>query len=241
MTRPFLVLAVAAAAAAVVAAPASAFTFFSVGATTGVAPGDPGLGPNETTVVTFGAASAAGVTDTTVGNVALYSGTSSVAAAPAGDTGVYQAIGPGGSSTFDFTGLEATKAIKTISVYVGSVDSYNYIDILNKNLQVIGTINGTQLPGSNGDQGASITNRRLYISFAPGDNFGGLTFRSTGVAFEYDTIAASSVSYAKVASGSTPLTLPTVPEPAMWAMMIAGFALTGVAARRRRVTVTVTA
>ena len=189
-------------AAAVAAAPASAFTFFSIGATTGPGPGDPGLGPNATSVVTFDASNAAGVTDTTTGNVALYTGTTpGVAAAPVGDTTTYQAIGTGGTSTFDFTGLEATKAVNSVSVYVGSVDTYNYIDVLNKNLQVIGTISGSQLPGNNGDQGASITNRRLYISFTPSDNFGGLTFRSSGVAFEYDTIGASSVAYSERADG----------------------------------------
>ena len=66
----------------------------------------------------------------------------------------------------------------------------------------------------------------------------GLTFRSNAVAFEYDTIAASRVSYPNVPNGATPLVLPPVPEPAAWTLMIAGFALTGLAARRRRITVT---
>lgn len=225
------------AAAILAAGPASAFTFFSVGATTGAAPGDPGLGKHETAVVTFDAPPAAGVINTTTGTVGLYQGTSSVAAAPAGDTSVYQSVGTGGTSTFNFLGYEATKPVNSVSIYIGSVDTYNYIDILNKNLNVIGTISGSQLPGNNGDQGASITNRRVYISFVPSDNFGGLTFRSNAVAFEYDTIAASPVSYPNVPNGSTPPVLPAVPEPAAWLLMIAGFGLVGVASRRRRVTV----
>lgn len=231
-----LVLALAT-AAAVVAVPASAFTFFSIGATTGASPGDPGLGAYEIPVATFDASPAAGIVDTTTGDVALHSGTTGgVAAAPAGDTSVYQAIGTGGTSTFDFTGLEATMAVNSVSVYVGSVDTYNYIDVLDKNLQVIGTISGSQLPGNNGDQGASITNRRVYISFTPSDNFGGLTFRSDGVAFEYDTLAASSKSYPGVPNGGV-LPVLSVPEPAAWALMVAGFALTGAASRRRSIVV----
>lgn len=221
-------------AAAVIAAPASAFTFFSIGATTGASPGDPGVAAYELPVATFDAPLHAGVTNTTTGTVAVTSGTSNAGAAPAGDTSAYQVVGTGGTSTFDFTGLEATMAVNSVSVYIGSIDTYNFIDILDKNLNVIGTISGSQLPGNNGDQGASVTNRRVYISFVPTDNFGGLTFRSNAVAFEYDTIAASSVSYPNVPNGSTPLVLPPVPEPAAWALMVAGFALTGFAARRRR-------
>ena len=225
-----------AAAATLAAVPASAFTFFSVGATTGASPGDPGTAPFEVPVATFDAPLHAGVTNSTTGTVATTSGTTSMGAAPAGDTSMYQVVGGGGTSTFDFTGLEATMAVNSVSVYIGSVDTYNFIDILDKNLNVIGTITGSELPGSSGDQGASVTNRRLYISFAPTDNFGGLTFRSDATAFEFDTIAASRVSYPNVPNGSTPLVLP-VPEPAAWTLMIAGFALTGFAARRRRVPV----
>ncbi len=235
-----VLLTAAVAAAAAVAAPANAFTFFSVGATTGAAPGDPGLAAYETSVVTFDGPSYPGVVDTTSGNVALYSGTTAgVAAAPTGDTSTYQAIGTGGKSVFDFTGVTMTQSIKSVSVYVGSVDAYNYIDVLDKNLNVIGTISGSQLPGDSGDQGASITNRRLYISAAAGETIGGLAFRSDGVAFEFDTIGASHASYPNVPNGGTPATLPAavVPEPASWALMVGGFGLVGFAARRRRVAV----
>ena len=232
MTRFVVALSLA---AAVVAAPASAFSFFSLGATTGPGPGDPGLGAYETPVVTFDAPLHAGVANTTTGTVALFRGTTpNVAAAPAGDTSLYQAVGTGGTSTFDFRGLEATQSIGSVSVYLGSIDAYNTVEILDRNLHVVGTITGSQLPGDNGDQGASITNRRLYISLTPADNFGGLAFASSGIAFEYDTIGVSRQSYPHVPNGATPAALPAVPEPAAWTLMIAGFALTGIAARRRR-------
>jgi hypothetical protein len=243
MKRSWMIVAIAAAA---LSGPASAFTFFSTGATTGPGPGDPGLQSFETSLVTFDGPLHSGITDTVSGTVGLFTGTTSgVAAAPVGDTSVYQAVGTGGSSTFNFDGYFAMRQVRSLSVYVGSVDLYNYIDVLDTSGNVIGTISGAQLPGNNGDQGASVTNRRLYINFAPSEHVGGLTFRSSGVAFEFDTIGASSVVFATppaplVAPGSppvdpAPLTLPAVvPEPASWTLLIGGFALTGVAARRRR-------
>ena len=219
-----------------IAGPASAFTFFSTGATTGAAPGDPGLAAFETPIVTFDAPSAAGIINTTTGPVGLFQGTSGQAAAPAGDATVYQAARTMGSSIFDIRAYAATTPVRTISVYIGSVDAYNHIDVLDANLNSLGTISGSMLPGSNGDQGASITNRRLYITFGANETVGGLDFHSDGVAFEYDTIGASRATFPGVANGATPAVLPTasVPEPAAWVLLIAGFAMTGLAARRRR-------
>ena len=228
-----------AAAAALAAMPAGAVTFFSLGATTGPGAGDPGLAPFETSLVTFDAPNFAGVVETDVGTVGLFTGTSGSAAAPVGDTTQYQAIGSG-SVQFDFRTYFAsqTRQIRSLSVYVGSIDLYNAIDVLDTNLNVIATINGSDLPGNNGDQGASVTNRRLYINFTPQENVGGLTFRSTQVAFEYDTIGASSAVFiTPPGGGNTPPVLPpasNVPEPATWGLMLAGFAMTGFAARRRR-------
>ena len=219
------------------AAPAAALTFFSVGKIVGAGPGDPGLAAFEKSLVTFGAPSAAGVIETHTGTVGLFTGTSRPAAAPFGDTGVYEAIGIGGASTFDLRGYFASQngTVRSISVYVGSVDRYNQIDILDNNLAVIDTIYGSDLPASNGDRGASISNRRVYINFAPGENVGGLAFRSSGIAFEFDTIGASTAIFA-VPEGATPEVLPpasNVPEPSTWALMLAGFALTGVGMRKR--------
>ncbi len=224
-------------ASLVIAAPASAFTFFSIGATTGPGPGDPGLAAFENALVTFDAPMHSGVTNTVSGSAGVYTGTSNVAAAPVGDTGAYQALGTGGASLFDFRTYFTGKQVRSLSVYVGSVDTYNFIDVLDSSLNTIGTISGSQLPGNNGDQGASITNRRLYINFATTENVGGLRFRSDGVAFEYDTIGASSAIFTlPPGNPTTPPVLPpatSVPEPAAWALMIAGFVMTGFASRRR--------
>lgn len=221
------------AASATIASPAAAVTFFSLGGSP-----DPGTSNFETTLVTFDGPHAPGVIQTTTGMVGLFSGThSSIAAAPAGDTSHYLAIGPGGSALFDFRPYFANqrRRVRSFSVYVGSVDLYNFIDVLDNNLGTLKTIGGVDLPGNNGDQFVATTNRRLYINFLPSENVGGLRFRSDGVAFEFDNIAVSSAVFAR--SGPTPLGLPTasVPEASTWVMLIAGFGLTGFAARRRRV------
>jgi hypothetical protein len=60
----------------------------------------------------------------------LYTGSySGVAAAPAGDTSQYMAIGNGGSVLFD---LRSLGTIDSASVYLGSIDSYNFIDVFGR-------------------------------------------------------------------------------------------------------------
>lgn len=212
--------------------PASAVTFFSLGG----AP-DPGLASFETMLVSFDEPNATGIIQTNTGNVGLYTGTSRNAAAPAGDTSQYVGIGAGGAVTFDFRTYfnDQMRRARSISVYVGSVDTYNFIEVLDNNLSTLTTIGGIDLPGNNGDQGASITNRRLYINFLPEENVGGLRFRSTGVAFEFDSIGASTAVF-NTGGNPTPPVLPPalVPEASTWVMLIAGFGMVGVAARRRK-------
>lgn len=220
-------------AAAALAAPATAVTFFSVGG----AP-DPGIAPFETTLVSFDAPLHAGVSQADTGPVALYTGSSGQAAAPAGDTSTYMGIGTDGRATFDFRDYFASRSspARSLSVYLGSIDSYNFIDVLDAGLNVVATISGTDLPASNGDQGAAITNRRLFINFDPSEAIGGLAFRSTGVAFEFDGIAASAARYQNFGD-PTPFTIPfatAVPEPATWALLLAGFGFIGTSLRRRR-------
>lgn len=217
------------------AMPARAVSFFSIGG----AP-DPGLAQFETSLVSFDAPNSAGIVETDRGDVGLFTGSHWNAAAPAGDATRYMGIGGGGAATFDFRGYFSAQSQRprSFSVYVGSVDTYNHIDILDRSLAVVSTINGVDLPGSNGDQGAAITNRRLYINFDPLEQIGGLTFRSDGIAFEFDSIAASSARFRPPPlNGAAPDRLPSMsitPEPEDWVMLLAGFGLVGVAVRRRR-------
>jgi hypothetical protein len=87
------------------------------------------------------------------------------------------------------------------------------------------SIAGGALPPSNGNQGQPATNRRVNFIAGTGEVITGLRLRSEGVAFEFDSFAATEV----ITPGGG-----AVPEPATWAMLLAGFGLVGVSARRRR-------
>lgn len=203
-------------AALAVTAPAQSVTISSAGAiSTPSGPADPGLAANETMLVDFDHAPHAGVTLSTTGNAYLHTGsTSGYAAAPAGDTTQYLALGTGATATVGFAGLP----LKSLSVYLGSIDSYNKIQVLNRAGQVIKTWTGNDQPPHNGNWLASSTNRRLNFNFDANDKASAVRFSSTGVAFEFDLIAG---------------TVAGVPEPANWALMIGGFGMIGGALRRR--------
>lgn len=191
------------------------------------APGapDPGFAAGESLVVSFDTANAAGVTNLTSGNVVTAAGSiSGVRAAPAGTANgnVYQSIGTGGSSIFDFSQFTGGRGLASASFYWGSVDAYNFVDLINAGGSVVRTVSGTDLPAFNGNQTAAVTNRRVFFNFAPAENVTALRLRSTGNAFEFDNIAAAGA----------------VPEPATWAMMIIGFGMVGATMRRPRRTAT---
>jgi hypothetical protein len=205
-------------AALVATAPAAAVVI-----TTAPGAPDPGIAVGETVVVSFDAANAAGVTDTSSGNVITAQGSiGGVRAAPAGtmEGNVYRSLGAGAASSFDFSGWTGGRGLRSASLYWGSVDGYNFVDFLNGAGAVIASIGGGDLPMSNGNQTLPDTNRRVFFNFDAADNIMALRLRSTGVAFEFDNIAASANPGA-------------VPEPASWAMLIAGLGLTGFAMRRR--------
>jgi hypothetical protein len=190
------------------AAPAAAVTYTS-------APGapDPGPATGEQFVVTFDAPAAAGYSwsgglQTATGNLG------SVYAAPALDNTVFGYVS---SANTPNTATLKTPSLKSISFYWGSIDTYNKLEVLDSVGNVLATVNGADISAANGNQTAPATNRRIYLSADPGEAIGGLRFTSTGIAFEFDDFAASAV-----------------PEPATWAMLIAGFGLVGAAARRRR-------
>jgi hypothetical protein len=178
---------------------------------------DPGPGPGQTIVVDFSNPNAAGYV-WSAGTIATANTTSSAAAAPAFDATTYGYVSPAFANNF---ATLSTPNLKSISFYWGSIDDYNFLDILGAGGAVIYTVDGSMLPPANGDQSSSDTNRRIYIAAGAGETITGLTFRSTKVAFEFDDIAAAAV-----------------PEPQQWAMLIAGFGLVGAVARRqRRVTI----
>lgn len=189
-----------------VATSASAVTFSSTAGNP-----DPGPAAGQNIVFDFNSP-----TPELSGSFSLVTGTApGVYAAPAGDATQYAVVpmaGQGlGVATLDFSGIAN---VKTLSFYWGSIDTYNTIEFLSGGTSIF-TLNGAMLPPANGDQGAGLTNRRVYFNFGPGETFDTIRFTSDGVAFEFDDIAVG------------------VPEPASWAMMIMGFGMVGFAARRR--------
>ncbi len=179
---------------------------------------DPGLARGETLVVGFDRPNAAGVTDTSRGAVITAAGSiDGVRAAPASiGNSVYRSIGAGGSSVFDFSGWTRGRGLESFSVYWGSVDSYNFIDFLDIRGRRVATVGGNALPIANGNQTSAATNRRVFFDFRPDQKVTAVRFRSDGAAFEFDSLGASAV----------------VPEPESWALMIIGFGMIGVLARR---------
>ena len=183
---------------------------------------DPGMPLGFRTVITFDAPSAPGILNMQSGAVITAAGNmSGVRAAPAGtpEGGIYQSVGTGGVSSFDFSGAIGNAGLTGVSLYWGSVDAFNQLDFLNRAGEVVGTVRGSDLPRFDGNQTLGATNRRLTFAMNGRDDINTLVFRSSGNAFEYDTIG---------------ITTGAVPEPGTWAMLIAGFGLVGAAARRRR-------
>ena len=187
------------AAALMAAAPAAAVTYTSVN-------GAPDKGPaaGETILVDFN-------TDT------LPTGF----AAPAGDATRFLYTStkiPNGTATL------STLDLTSVSFYWGSIDKYNFVDVLGAGGETLFTLGGGALAPADGNQTAGWTNRRVFFTAEGDELISGLRFRSTGVAFEVDDVAGT------VFDGGSGA---TVPEPATWAMMVMGFGLVGFARRRR--------
>ena len=168
---------------------------------------DAALAAGEQLVVTFDAPAAAGYSIT---GVNTQTGTTGSAAAPFGDATVFGYVLGGGSATL------TTPLLKSFSMYIGSVDTYNSITFKGAN-GYQETVTGSQLVAvANGNQSSDQTNRRFYFDFGS-DRVNEVVFSSSSNSFEFDNIAAGAV-----------------PEPATWAMLIVGFGFVGMSLRRRQ-------
>lgn len=184
---------------------------------------DPGPNAGESLVINFDPTLEAGVTLT--GNYLLALGSAGgLYADPADDGTNYLSVpknGPSGTAEMDFDAFLSGRAVRSFSFYWGSIDSYNTLELLDKNGGVLYTIGGGAIPPANGDQSLPATNRRVTFTLTGADqNLGGLRFTSGQYAFESDTFAFN-----------------VVPEPATWAMMLMGFGAAGAMIRSRRRTV----
>jgi hypothetical protein len=143
-----------------------------------------------------------------------------VRARPFGSTGGYAAVSDAvgyNGSVLDLTGFGS---IASVSFLWGSIDSYNLVELLAGD-SVIASFTGGDagIAPASGDQTDPNSNR--YVTFdltdATRDALTGLRFSSAGNSFEFDNVSINS----------------PVPEPAVWGMLFAGFALIGHAMRRR--------
>lgn len=130
----------------------------------------------------------------------------------------YLSVMGGGVANISFSAL--TKA--TVGAFEfdwGSIDTYNTL-IVHSSLGDFSIIPGSgSFPNAaNGDQVAAGTNGLFQVVGAAGETFSGITLESGSNSFEIDNLA--------IPAG--------VPEPATWAMMIAGFGLMGAALRNRQ-------
>lgn len=174
---------------------------------------DSGPRSTETTVVDFNTPSdfAPGL---------IFTGTTpGVAAAPAGDTTPYLAVNG------TYTLRPADQSFDQFSFYWGSVDAGNKVEVLDLGNTVILTLTGAELPRFDGNQLIGDTNRRVYFDLATGETLGALRFSYAQPAFEIDDVAFG--------HSTAVLTDAALPEPSTWALLVIGFALVGVASRRR--------
>jgi len=195
---------------------------------------DPGLQSTEHVVADFDGNASLQIDGSHSSGFGYFKGsTVGVAAAPKGDDSQYLAVGAGGKAVFDLRSYTSGEnELGSVSAYLGSLDRYNFVQLLGLNTD--GSINfdnpllslsGADLVRLNDGR----RNGRLTFGFGDSAGIGAIVFGSTGVAFEFDSLAISQMRV----SGSR-LTAASVPEPASWAMMLGGFGIVGTAMRRRQ-------
>ncbi|MDP1028608.1 PEPxxWA-CTERM sorting domain-containing protein [Sphingomonas sp. KR1UV-12] len=129
----------------------------------------------------------------------------------------------GGDGSLKLSSATGTN-FSSISVFIGSIDAYNSIDLFDQTGAFIRSFSGTQLnndvaPAYPGD-GTQAGSRFVTFNATAGTLFSGIKFYNTGgnSAFEFDNVSFTAA----------------VPEPATWAMMFLGFGMVAGAARYRR-------
>ncbi|WP_294197593.1 PEPxxWA-CTERM sorting domain-containing protein [uncultured Sphingomonas sp.] len=111
-------------------------------------------------------------------------------------------------------------AFQNVSLYLGSIDAGNTIDVLGQGGAVLRSFTGTDLVAPNmatGNQTSDLTNRLITFKASGNEQLTGVRFSSSVNSLEFDNVRFSAA----------------VPEPATWAMMILGFGVVGYVMRRR--------
>ncbi|TCD06537.1 PEP-CTERM sorting domain-containing protein [Erythrobacteraceae bacterium CFH 75059] len=155
------------------------------------------------------------------GGQVRFGSVSGVAAQPFGSTGGYWTVGPSDGSP-GILNLSAFASIGQISFIWGSVDDFNTLEVLGRDLTtVLASFTGFDAAvNPNGNQSSPITNPLAYLTITGADQFniGALRLSSSRNAFEVDNIAIQAA----------------VPEPGTWALMLLGFGFIGASMRARK-------
>ncbi|WP_233150931.1 PEPxxWA-CTERM sorting domain-containing protein [Sphingomonas mollis] len=200
----------AATAAAVLAMPASAAVVMTT-------PGSAAaFAPPAGTLVNFNSGTvSAPFTYTTTGTAGIVSGDSTNNyAEPAFSDGTrYLAVQGGGTAT-----LQSALSFESVSFFLGSIDTFNTVSLLNAAGNVIQSFTGSDfIVPANGNQDLPSTNRRVTLVVTPSEQrIAGVRFSSGVNALEVDNVVFA------------------VPEPTTWALMLLGFGMVGAATRYRR-------
>lgn len=135
---------------------------------------------------------------------------------------------PSSSVVIDFSTWLSNNAfnkVLSVSLYWGSIDTYQDLQVLDGSNNVLATITGGSIPPADGDQADPNANRRVNLAFAgtTQDNFRKLKFVSTQAAFEFDDVAINAVSRGTV-----------VPEPATVTLLASALGALGLFSARRK-------
>jgi hypothetical protein len=145
------------------------------------------MASGEIMVQNFDAPLAAGYS-MTWSNAGIYQGplVSGIAAPPFGDSTKYLSVYTGGLAT-----LTAPGTMKSLSIYLGSIDDYNTVTFQGAGGFTKSYTGSQLLSPANGNQTDASTNRRYYFTFDPNDNINKVIFSSSGNSFEFDNIAVN--------------------------------------------------
>lgn len=144
----------------------------------------------------------------------ILSGNSANGATPGfSDGSAYLSVRKDGVAT-----LTSNVGVSSVSFFIGSIDSYNMVDLLSTTGALLASYSGSNFTTSaNGNTQQANTNRRVTVKVDPSDPLiGGIRFKSAGNSLEVDNIVFS------------------VPEPSVWMLMLLGFAMVAGATRYRR-------
>ena len=132
-----------------------------------------------------------------------------------------------GGVTGSFTGA-GTYVVNLVTFTVGINASYG------PPYDMSGTFSDTGL--ADGNPFSYSVPYTITISTSDTIVIGGNSFTAGGYNFTFDTLTLSNGDTSTPVTGDLTVRVTAVPEPAAWVLMIGGFTLVGVAARRRRTT-----